>query len=108
MLLRAGNLVKKDRYHLKGYEFIRYDFLCSSRSNKASVGECWNWPSTSEIFKVGTVYLEISIDVGNSDERLKKNDEQLDAASEVHTSKTCDIRSVISRLSDISKSGNDP
>ena len=24
-----------------------------------------------EIFKVGTVYLEISIDVGNSDERLK-------------------------------------
>ena len=60
-----------------------------------------------EIFKVGTVYLEISIDVGNSDERLKKNDEQLDAASEVHTSKTCDIRSVISRLSDISKSGND-
>lgn len=24
-----------------------------------------------EIFKVGTVYLEISIDVGDSDERLK-------------------------------------
>lgn len=24
-----------------------------------------------EIFKVGTVYLEISIDVGNSDEKLK-------------------------------------